>query len=60
VIGESAAQGKELTEGDDYLSGICSDEDLAERVKAESEQRAARRPWGNRIANAVKLSGRNR
>ena len=40
MIGESAAQGKELTEEDDYLSGICSDEDFAERVKAESEQRA--------------------
>jgi hypothetical protein len=41
VIGESAAQRKELAEQDDYLSGICRD--FAERVKAESEQRARRR-----------------
>jgi hypothetical protein len=29
-----------LAEEDDYLTGIRSDEDFAERVKAESEQRA--------------------
>src|SRR5665811_2362613 len=32
--------GQELAEEGDYLSGACGDKDFAQRVEAESEQRA--------------------